>query len=97
MAYDIIDDDGTAEIRLAGDLTFAEHGKFRTVVANLARRTPERVVFDLSRVDYIDAAGLGLLLVARDTVDGRAALKGARGQVGRMLALARFDDLFRAA
>lgn len=100
MAYDILHDGASAEIRLAGELTFAAHRKFRSIVANLDERTPDQVVFDLSQVEYIDAAGLGLLLVARDTVlgkGGRAALKGAWGQVGRMLDIARFDDLFQAA
>lgn len=100
MAYDIIHDGVSAEIHLAGELTFAAHRKFRNVVANLGERTPEQVTFDLSRVEYIDAAGLGLLLVARDAVSGaggRSTLKGAQGQVGRMLAVARFADLFQAA
>lgn len=100
MAYDIIHNGVSAEIHLAGDLTFAAHRKFRKVVANLGERIPKQVTFNLSRVEYIDAAGLGLLLVARDAVSdtgGRATLTGAQGQVGRMLAVARFADLFQAA
>ncbi|HSV28124.1 MAG TPA: STAS domain-containing protein [Candidatus Omnitrophota bacterium] len=100
MAYDIILEGATVEIRLAGELTFAQHRKFRQVVANIEQTTPAHVTFDLSRVEYIDAAGLGLLLVARDAVSnkgGRSALAGAQGQVGRMLAVARFSDIFNAA
>jgi anti-anti-sigma factor len=100
MAYDIIHDGVRAEIQLAGELTFAAHRKFRRVVANLGERSPEQVTFDLSRVDYIDAAGLGLLLVVRDAVSGsggHSTLKGAQGQVDRMLTVARFSDLFQAA
>lgn len=99
MPYDIDHRDGSAHVHFAGPLTFAEHRKVRTVVNSLESRAPRRVVLDLSRVEHIDAAGLGLLLVARDTVrtqGGRAELHGARGQVGRMLHLARFTDLFHA-
>lgn len=98
MAYDIHDGTDAAHVRFAGALTFAEHRKVRSVVTRLERHPARTVVFDLSRVDYIDAAGLGLLLVARDTVatkGGRAELSGASGQVGRMLQLARFGEVFR--
>jgi HptB-dependent secretion and biofilm anti anti-sigma factor len=100
MGYDIIHDGSAAEVRLAGRLTFAENGRFRTVLSRLQAKVSERVTLDLSRVDYIDSAGLGLLLVARDAVagqGGRAELQGACGQVGRIFALARFPELFQPA
>jgi len=100
LAYDIHLNDGSAEIHLHGELTFAQHRKFRHVVSKLKSHAPGQVVVNLSKVEYIDAAGLGLLLVARDTVSdkgGAMELKGAQGQVGRMLRVARFSDLFPAA
>jgi anti-anti-sigma factor len=100
MPYDFHTDGKAAQIRLRGELTFAQHRKFRGVVNNLESARHEQVVVDLSEVDYIDAAGLGLLLVARDAVSGKGGaieLKGAQGQVGRMLRAARFADLFQPA
>ncbi len=100
MAYDIHLDGSSAEIHLHGELTFAQHRKFRHVVNKLHHHAPGQVVVNLSKVEYIDAAGLGLLLVARDTVStkgGAIELKGAQGQVGRMLQVARFSDLFPSA
>ncbi|HLO75424.1 MAG TPA: STAS domain-containing protein [Magnetospirillum sp.] len=100
MAYEVAIDGKAAEIRLHGELTFAQHRKFRHVVVNLERTAPEQVVLDLSNVEYIDAAGLGLLLVARDTVSGKGGaveLRGAQGQVGRMLEVSRISNLFQAA
>ena len=100
MPYDIHLDNDSAEVHLHGEFTFAQHRKFRHVVSKLRDHAPGQVVVNLSKVEYIDAAGLGLLLVARDAVSGtggRATLKGASGQVGRMLAVARFDALFQAA
>jgi anti-anti-sigma factor len=99
MAYDIHHDDDTAHVKLAGPLTFAQHRKVRATLNHLERNAPRRVVLDLSKVEHIDAAGLGLLLVARDTVrtiGAHAELRGANGQVGRLLQLARFSELFHA-
>lgn len=95
MPYDFSTNGKAAQIRLRGQLTFAQHRKFRNVVSDIERERPEHVVVDLSEVDYIDAAGLGLLLVARDAVKGKKVkLTGAQGQVGRMLQVARVSDLF---
>lgn len=100
MAYQIVLNGRNAEIRLVGELTFLQHRKFRTVIANLEQSDLHQVTLDLSQVDYIDAAGLGLLLVTRDTVKdrgGQVDLRGARGQVNRLLEVAKFTTLFQAA
>lgn len=83
-------------ICLAGRLTFAQHESFREVVTSLDG-LGRAVVLDLSGVEFVDSAGLGMLLVARDHVagrGGRVTLRNANDQVGRMLALARFGDFF---
>lgn len=100
MPYDIRTVGKAAEVRLRGQLTFAQHRSFRRVVDNLERTAPAQVVLDLSDVEYIDAAGLGLLLVTREVVSGAGGLvelKGARGPVGRMLRIAGVGDLFQPA
>jgi anti-anti-sigma factor len=84
------------DICIRGRLTFAQNGEFRRVVEALTEVEGE-VVLDLAEVEFIDSAGLGMLLVARDTVlrgNGRLALRHAGGQVGRMLDLAKFGDFF---
>ncbi|CAA7613913.1 STAS domain-containing protein [Magnetospirillum sp. UT-4] len=86
-----------ARIELAGRLTFAEHADFRQMMARLDSHPDTEIVVDLSRVEHVDSAGLGLLLVAREKVmkkGGRVVLRNPGGQVGRMLALARFRDFF---
>ncbi len=89
-----------AAVTLCGRLTFAENSAFRRVVDSLRGAGGGAVVFDLGRLEYIDSAGLGMLLIARDTVagrGGRAELVNATGQVGRIIDLARFHDIFSAA
>ena len=56
-----------------------------------------RHVIDLSQVEFIDSAGLGMLLLARDEGKRKnldVCLRRPRGQVKRMLEVARFDTMF---
>jgi anti-anti-sigma factor len=54
-------------------------------------------VIELNALEYIDSAGLGMLLLAREAAQrhGRGiTLAGARDQVARVLAVSKFDQLF---
>ncbi|CAA7624881.1 STAS domain-containing protein [Magnetospirillum sp. SS-4] len=85
-------------VTLRGRLTFAENPRFRQVLSHIGSRKAKRVVIDLAHVDFIDSAGLGMLMHARDAArrhDGIVTLDAARGQVDRMLGLARLHDVFR--
>lgn len=87
----------TATVRLSGQLTFAENGAFRRVVEDLEQSGRGEVVIDLGPLAFIDSAGMGMLLVARDLTaarGGRVVLSNAGGQVARMLRLAKFGDFF---
>ena len=89
--------DDVAVVTLNGRLTFAENAAFRRVVEGLSQQTCRDVVLDLSDLDFLDSAGMGMLLVVRDLAagrGGRATLRGADGQVARMLLLAKFGDFF---
>jgi len=101
MDFEIITLAGGLRVALRGRLTFTENESFRRMLAALAALPGGGVVeFDLSEVSFVDSAGLGLLLHARDSWHGRAGrvtLRGAAGQVARMLTLARFDALFHRA
>lgn len=87
----------TATVALRGRLTFAENAAFRRVVEGLEQHGGSNVVIDMGAVEFMDSAGMGLLLVARDVVaarGGRVSLRAASGQVARMLRLAKFGDFF---
>ena len=84
---------------LHGRLTFAENNRFRTMLGQLHDGAATKVVLDLGKVEFIDSAGLGMLLYTRDAVrqrNGVVSLDGASGQVDRMLTLSRTHDLFLA-
>jgi anti-anti-sigma factor len=96
MDYDICPAAGATEVRFTGRMTFDDNEKFLNVVAALEHPAAARVVFDLSRLDFMDSAGMGMLMLAQDVAQRRKldfALKGARDGVRRSLDLARFNTL----
>jgi anti-anti-sigma factor len=91
------DQSSAAIVRLSGRLTFAENNAFRNVVEGMEKDGRGSVVLDLAELEFIDSAGMGLLLVARDLTHARGGsvtLANAHGQVARMLRLAKFGDFF---
>lgn len=90
-------DNNAARASLSGDLTFADHGTFKQMMTTLLQSKMASVVVDLSRLDFIDSAGLGMLLLIRDEAakaSRQLILKGPHGQVKRMFDLTKFDSLF---
>ncbi len=88
---------GRTVVECGGRLTFSNSTTFMRVAEELkATGDGHCWVFDLSGLEFIDSAGLGMLLMARDMAgqqNGRMLLKGATGQVEKALSLARFDEL----
>jgi HptB-dependent secretion and biofilm anti anti-sigma factor len=85
------------KINLKGRLTFADYGNFREMIDTCSEHSSKKYHIDLSNLEFIDSAGLGMLLIARDKINlkqGEIALVGAQGQVKKMLDLGRFNSLF---
>jgi anti-anti-sigma factor len=84
-------------VSIAGEFTFADHAAFLTVSNRLFGTSDRSIVIDLSALEFIDSAGLGMLLIARDEA-GKAnrelVLRGPRGQVRRMFTVTKFNTLF---
>tara|TARA_R110000868_G_scaffold165328_6_gene398777 strand:- start:359492 stop:359797 length:306 start_codon:yes stop_codon:yes gene_type:complete len=88
----------TIKVDLVGRFTFGDHSSFRKLIEEIRGQSAETQILDLSGVEFIDSAGLGMLLLARDEgekIRATVILKGAQGQVKRMLEVARFDTLFK--
>lgn len=84
------------QIALKGKLTFLDHNRFQHI-ASLLDDDIKFCVLDLTDLDFIDSAGLGMLLLMRDKAfekSANIALKGASGQVKKMIELGQFDTLF---
>ena len=83
--------------KLSEKITFSDLDGFREMVNDMVQSRAARNIVDLSEVEFIDSAGLGMLLLARDEMaktSASLALKSPRGQVQRMFSVARFDQMF---
>ncbi|WP_413204907.1 STAS domain-containing protein [Rhodospirillum sp. A1_3_36] len=98
MEYAIEMQTGTVVATLRGRLTFGDQKAFRSLLTQLSESGVQVWVMDMRSMDYIDSAGLGLLLLVR-----QAATKGnvktvlrlaAEGQVRKLMDAARFGQMF---
>ena len=97
MRYTLEIRDGVFEAMISERITYSDLDKFRQMIAQMIESQTEQTVMDLSDVEFIDSAGLGMLLLIRDKVikhDRHLLLKYPQGQVKRMFAVARFDKMF---
>ena len=96
MDYKINNNGGQATVVFSGDITFSENVSFRQLLKDVAEQTVTSCEFDLSGVDMVDSAGLGMFLIAReqaDTAGWKLSVTGAQGHVASMLKLTKLSDL----
>ncbi len=96
MDYRIEKDGKTANVIFNGDITFSENVSFRQLLKDIAEINIEKCTFDLTHVDMVDSAGLGMFLIAREqaeTADWKLSVSGAQGHVASMLKLTKLADL----
>ena len=96
MDHTIQSKDEAVEVFLKGSLTYLDHDRFRHIIEVFSENFDDYIV-NVNDLDFIDSAGLGMLLIARDKVFERnknVVLKGAVGQVRKMIELSQFDTLF---
>jgi len=89
--------DKAATVRIEGRWTFSEHAAARAMIGELLEVPGTHVVLDVSGLDSIDSAGIGMLLIAYEEMrrHGKtAALTGAHGRVQRVFQVARLDAVF---
>jgi anti-sigma B factor antagonist len=82
-----------------GELDYADCGALRSNIERVVRAMPRACIVDLSGVDYLDSAGLGLLLsLYREygTVGGELVLVTSE-VVDGILSITRLDSVFTTA
>lgn len=87
-------------ISLTGQLTFADNAKFREILNMVEQENLRSLVLDFSKLEFIDSAGLGMLLLLRDACQPRnisIAISSAKGQVEKIFLISKFDQLFSMA
>jgi len=97
MQYQIDVNGDTFEAKLSEKITFSDLDGFREMIRRMMESLSAKNIVDLADVEFIDSAGLGMLLLARDEISKTAAnltLRSPQGQVQRMFSVARFDQMF---
>ncbi|PCI46380.1 MAG: anti-anti-sigma factor [Alphaproteobacteria bacterium] len=97
MKYQIDITEDIFEARLSEKITFSDLDDFRELVRHMVTSRSNSNIVDLSDVEFIDSAGLGMLLLVRDEISKTSShltLKSPQGQVMRMFTVARFDQMF---
>ncbi len=89
---------GHYNIHLQGRFTFNDNPVFREVILDKIN-DPEvkTIALNMERVEFVDSAALGMLLLAHDeakALNKQLHLHGINGQVKRIFDMARFDQFF---
>jgi HptB-dependent secretion and biofilm anti anti-sigma factor len=95
MRFEFDNDDTTVSI--SGEFTFTDHVAFKAIASRLLERQGTPIIIDLAKLEFIDSAGLGMLLIVREEADKAhrsLVLRGPCGQVKRMFDVTKFDTLF---
>lgn len=96
MNFTVRDEDGVREVDLMGQLTFDATESFREVIDSLERDKVAACVLNMKGLDFIDSAGLGLLVLAHASA-GRAGIpltmRHPQGQVREMIEVAEFHTI----
>lgn len=100
MRYDVKPSDDCLTVSLMERVTYSDHSAFKSLIDDVTSSKPGLLVLDIGQVDFIDSAGLGMLLMMRDSLKKSQScpeivLRGAQGQVGRVMEASHFDKLFR--
>lgn len=64
----VLSEEGTPVIQVSGELDISSVDSVRPFVEDVLRLEPERVVFDLGAVEFMDSSGIALLLSAARSV-----------------------------
>ncbi len=96
MDYAVDVKEQEATVRMSGRLTFNDHARMRTLIREMLQNDARRQVIDLANLEFVDSAGIGMLLIAREelsNVQKEFALRGAAGQVKRVFSVAQLGKL----
>jgi anti-sigma B factor antagonist len=80
-------EDGVCVVRLGGELDLYNAQSVRDALARACAGEPQRLVVDLSEVEFIDSTALGVLVEARTKLANRRALLLAAPQLETRRAL----------
>lgn len=85
------------QVSVSGRMTHADHRGFRAILSGINEAGAQRIVFDLAKAEFLDSSALGMLLIVRDAAVQQqrvVVLKGASGQVEKLIAIGKLHKYF---
>jgi len=96
MIYTVRDQGSVREVDMKGQLTFKANDDFRQIIEGFEKDGIAECVLNLGGLDFIDSAGLGLLVLANNAANrasARLIMKHPRGQVREMIEISEFHTI----
>lgn len=96
MEYSSQVDGNTGVFSFRGKFSFADNDQARNIISEIKGGSYSICAIDLEGLESIDSAGLGMLLLINDSSDemGKSMeLRGASGQVQKMLEISKFGEV----
>ncbi len=95
MEYDVSISGDVGTVTMRGRFTFSDNKVMRNIFKEVVGKA-HRCVFDVGGLEFVDSAGLGMFILANDTISengGRLSLRRPKGQVKKMLEITKFGDV----
>lgn len=88
----------TFEVKMPKRFTFDDNHKFHLLMMEMAGSKSNMLILDMQRTEFIDSAGLGLLLLAKEKAAKSGKLitiRNPQTYVSKLFSTTRFNELFR--
>ena len=97
MEYSVLDKGDKKHVVVYGNIVPSSRSKFLEITKEFPNTTQKHWVLEVDELEYIDSAGLGMLIEFNEKAQAngiKVALSGAHGIVKRMFELSKFDEIF---
>lgn len=96
MKYSLQESDSVVTVQLTGELTVTDEEEFRLLSQKAIEASGEKCVVDVAKLDFLDSAGLGLILVLKEMCEElgkKVTLRIGQSPVRDILEISEFDSL----
>ena len=81
---------------VSGRLTFNDHLEMKSITRHIITAKIKHFTFDFSKLEFIDSAGIGMLLIIAseiESIEGAFIIESPSGQVARVFEAAKIRDM----
>lgn len=96
MEFTVHFHDQMIEAKLSGRLEFTDHDRLRDIVSIIGDKGSTRFILNLEGLQFIDSAGLGMILILQEEAEQRGVklvVRRPQGDVRRSIDLAKIGEI----